>query len=412
MATSLERIFFKINASLTASSRRFRPRLSLGVNQGILCSQTRLFPACGSCQRKALVMSHNLRFSSARFSKLCQFVVAAALSVAPVAAQKSVFVSFDAPDAGTGNNEGTAPSSINQRGDIAGVYLDANNIEHGFVRIADGTLTEFDAPTCTSTSATGINRSGQIVGWCPAVPGIHGFLRQANGRFVRFDVPGSVSTFPIAITDGGEITGIYYDFDGPSHGFVRDAGGNVTTFDAPNAGTDPGQGTAVSAINANGEIVGYYADANTVYHAFIRDQSGNFTSFDAPGAGTQTYFGTWAGSINLSGEVTGWFEDDDFLVHAFVRDTAGDITVFDGPGATYTAAYGINDSGVIVGAWSSPTHRAWHGFIRDAAGNVRSFSAPFAKGLTYPSSINNNGRIIGTYQLQNRGVDHGFVATF
>jgi hypothetical protein len=63
-------------------------------------------------QRKASVISHHPRFSSVRFSKLCSFVIAAALSVAPVAAQKAVFASFDAPDAG----EGTFPISINQNG--------------------------------------------------------------------------------------------------------------------------------------------------------------------------------------------------------------------------------------------------------------------------------------------------------
>ena len=110
----------------------------------------------------------------------------------------------------------------------------------------------------------------------------------------------------------------------------------------------------------------------------------------------------WPYAINSEGVVTGWFEDNNFLMHAFVRDTAGDITVFDGPGATYTAAYGINDSGVIVGAWSSPTHRAWHGFIRDAAGNLSSFSAPFPKVSSYPSSINNDGRILNISASKSR----------
>ncbi|MGA9688201.1 MAG: hypothetical protein WBQ81_15700, partial [Candidatus Sulfotelmatobacter sp.] len=44
------------------------------------------------------------------------------------------FTTFEAPGAGTGAAQGTVPFSINTAGAIAGMYYDANNAYHGFVR--------------------------------------------------------------------------------------------------------------------------------------------------------------------------------------------------------------------------------------------------------------------------------------
>jgi hypothetical protein len=44
------------------------------------------------------------------------------------------FTSFDAPGAGTGAGQGTLPAGINDMGEIAGSYLDADNVYHGFLR--------------------------------------------------------------------------------------------------------------------------------------------------------------------------------------------------------------------------------------------------------------------------------------
>ena len=53
---------------------------------------------------------------------------------------------FDAPGAGTGPGQGTIPYAINLGSTIAGFYLDASNVYHGFLRAAGGTITTFDAP--------------------------------------------------------------------------------------------------------------------------------------------------------------------------------------------------------------------------------------------------------------------------
>jgi hypothetical protein len=49
------------------------------------------------------------------------------------------FVNFDAPDAGPGfgQNGGTRPSTNNAEGEVAGWYIDAGGLNHGFLWIPD-----------------------------------------------------------------------------------------------------------------------------------------------------------------------------------------------------------------------------------------------------------------------------------
>jgi hypothetical protein len=59
---------------------------------------------------------------------------------------KPTFTTFEAAGAGTGTFQGTVGISINTAGAIAGMYVDASNVYHGFVRAANGTIADFEAP--------------------------------------------------------------------------------------------------------------------------------------------------------------------------------------------------------------------------------------------------------------------------
>jgi hypothetical protein len=90
---------------------------------------------------------------------------------------------FDVPDAGTGASLGTLPSSINSQGAITGNYLDAKNVNHGFLRDEYGTITTIDVPAAGTASGRGTtpasnNDSNAITGWYTDASGLyHGFLR-------------------------------------------------------------------------------------------------------------------------------------------------------------------------------------------------------------------------------------------
>ena len=104
------------------------------------------------------------------------------------------FGSFDVPGAGTGPNQGSFPDNVNGHGDIAGFYIDGQNVEHAFVRSRDGHITTFDGPGSIHTHvcyADCLSDAG-VTGVYNTKDGIgHGFLREPNGRLILFDAPGA-----------------------------------------------------------------------------------------------------------------------------------------------------------------------------------------------------------------------------
>ncbi len=85
----------------------------------------------------------------------------------------------------------------------------------------------------------------------------------------------------------------------------------------------------------------------------------------------------------------------------------GVITLVAFPGATFTEAWGINDSGEIVGNYVDAAN-VTHGFV-DLGGTFTSFDVPGAN-LTTITDINNSGQFVGWYTDSASGL-FGFVAT-
>ena len=143
---------------------------------------------------------------------------------------------FDAPGAGTGSYQGTGcpgcSLGFNQFGAIVGIYIDANSVQHGFLRSPDGTFTTFDAPGAGTDSYEGTG--------CP-------------------------SDCSVSINDSRAITGTYIDTNYVYHGYLRTPKGKISTVD-PRGSIF----TSPSGINDSGTITGYYVDANDVYHGFLR----------------------------------------------------------------------------------------------------------------------------------------------
>lgn len=194
---------------------------------------------------------------------------------------------IDAPGAGTDYIQGTRPLSINTAGTITGYYQDANYVHHGFVRTAGGKISPIDAPGAGTnpgqvkglafqgTNAISINAGGVITGaWADSNYAVHGFVRAADGTITEFDVPGAggagtFGTVPGTINTWGGIAGLYQTTDGVIHGFQRTPNGTITTFDDPGAattGTLPG--TAGVSMNDSWVVTGVYSDPNSVFHGF------------------------------------------------------------------------------------------------------------------------------------------------
>ncbi len=355
------------------------------------------------------------------------------------------FTVFEAPGAGTGMLQGTMGTSINDGGDIAGVYLTAPNVAHGFVRtVVNGTATfaTFNAPGAGTSLNQGtfpasINAAGDVVGmYFDSNNAYHGFVRAAStGSITAIDVPGAPTnighrgTLPISMNTGGDITGFYVDANDVRHGFVRAAAtGTITApIDAPGAGTGLTQGTVPLSIDAGGNITGFY-NANGTFHGFIRASNGTITApINAPGAGTGpsgkvSFMGTLPLAFDAAGDIAGTYADANGVNHGFVYTAASAtpaFTTFNAQGAGTTGffpgtgALNMNAGGDTSGIYTD-TNGVRHGFFRAAAGTITApIDAPGATttGLfsgTILTSINTADDITGTFADTN-GVFHAFV---
>src|SRR5215472_10695071 len=59
---------------------------------------------------------------------------------------RSTIITFDVPGAGTGLNQGTFPAQNDEAGRIVGYSVDGDNVAHGFLRAANGSISVFDPP--------------------------------------------------------------------------------------------------------------------------------------------------------------------------------------------------------------------------------------------------------------------------
>ncbi|MCY7345053.1 MAG: DUF3466 family protein [Pyrinomonadaceae bacterium] len=262
-----------------------------------------------------------------------------------------VVATFDYP--GAGNS--TTPLDINERGEIVGYYVDANNVRRGFLRRLNGNFTAIVAPNDTGnyTTAFSINNNQTITGdyFNNADAVYHGFLRR-NGVYTQYDGGGAWNgTGILGINDNEDFVGGITDPVAPQRSFVN-IGGTQTFINIPGAF----ESVAYGINNAN-RAVGFYRDAGLVYHGFIRSANGALTNpVDFPGSSSTNLQG-----INNRGWIVGRYTDAQGREHGLFRKNASTYVSFDYPNATATSINGINDYGFIVGRYTDAAGRR-HGF--------------------------------------------------
>jgi len=358
------------------------------------------------------------------------FVCLFGFATCPVAAQEPdtapTYTTFDVPGA-----TGTAPTSFNSAGTVAGIYSDPESngtFTQGFVRTSDGTITTFMAPVgiyLQGTFAEAVNDHGTVAGYYLAETGngngqfftaYFGYVRTSSGVFTTFSAPGAgmycvpfCGTAATGINESGVVTGWYLDANLVSHGFVGLPGQTITSFDPPGSVS-----TYASSINSSGTVAGYYGDAASVTHAFIRSADGTITSFDAPGTGTRAFTEAWG--INNAGSIVGDYVAANGSHHGFVRASSGVVSEFQAVNAAPgygTHAVSISADGSVTGYANRPNELSTVGFVRrPTTGAIATFRAPGAGATsdegTFPVSINSSNAVAGYYTDSN-GVQHGFI---
>jgi probable HAF family extracellular repeat protein len=271
---------------------------------------------------------------------------------------------------------------------IASFLFSALSFAQSNVKTIQPTFTTVDVPGATINSVNGINTAGDMVGWyADSSSGpYHAFLVK-GGNMSFFDHPGSVSTLATGINDSGLIIGYTGDFY--DTGFTYD--GNTFAKVQPAKQSR----TFLYGINNAGEIVG---GAGTPYTTIGIDlKNGKFKTIKFPGS----YVYAYATGINNLGEIVGY---TDVETHAFTY-LNGKFQRIDFPGSSESEAWGVNDTGVVVGWYATSGGCVCAYAVHN--GNFVSFSYPGAQ-ATIAISINSFGNIVGEYTFD-FVTYHGFV---
>lgn len=266
-------------------------------------------------------------------------------------------------------------NAVNAQGQIVGESLGG---ETSRAFLYDGTMHDLGGFGGIFAGAHAINAAGQVVGYAKTPKGHdHAFLwipkAKSPGQGTLVDLgtlPQGISSVATGINAQGQVVGYSNDADSFGHAFLwspSSPGAHVGTM--VNLGTLPGEQYASAyAINDSGVVVGE-ATIGPDAHAFVWTPTApNGTT------GTMANLGSLGGSwsraiaINGAGDIVGVAEGPapESFDHAFLyRDgTMYDLnTVLSSEleGVVLTTAYGITDSGQIVGGATVDQHS--HAFM-------------------------------------------------
>ncbi len=264
------------------------------------------------------------------------------------------------------------------------------------------------------SQATGINASGQVVGFSDLADGTsHAFLYSGGAMqdLGTLGGPPSNGSSAWGINNSGQVAGsssltavVYV------HAFLYSGGAMHDLGTLCNDLGQCGPNSYALGINASGQVAGQ-ADipGETASHAALYS-GGSWSDLGTLGGNSQ------AQGINNSGQVVGWFYNNNIneIQHAFLY-SGGIMLGLDTLGGSQSFAYGINDSGQVVG-WSTfpPYNYTSHAFLYSGGvmTDLNALLASNATGwvLSQANAINDAGQIVGMMDL-NGAAWHAFLLT-
>ncbi|MFS0699501.1 hypothetical protein AB6N24_05960 [Cellulomonas sp. 179-A 4D5 NHS] len=230
---------------------------------------------------------------------------------------------------------------VNSSGQVAG-WVNGDTVPHAVVWQPDGSMTLFPDDRYPSSSATGINELGQVVG---TGGGMYTAIRPfvwdvATGQVTWLGALGTGNAaYGQAINDAGQVVGhSRLQTEGPARAFLWDP----ATGRMDDLGTLGGTTSEAHGINDAGQVVGQAMREDQRWRAFVWD----------PGTGVMTDLGavredgqSWAADINDAGDVVGTSTVETGSAGFLWSVRTGRMTAV--PGMAW--ATGINERGDVAG---------------------------------------------------------------
>ena len=260
-----------------------------------------------------------------------------------------------------------------------------------------------------SSEAAGINGSSQIVGWSTTADGAtHGFLYSGGTMTDLGTLPGGSASYATGINDQGQVVGYGGSrFNGDPmfldivSGFIWREGTMqpLTSLYCPCTFNRRYGADLAHAINAGGQVVGESETVRgySVRHAALWQSP---TQVEDIGGGAGDWSISRAYGINESGEVVGDFAQDAgrltppfdrraFLWQAGVRQDLGTL-----PGHTSSQALGISATGQAIG-WSGGTDGAQSHAVLWENGQAQDLGTLPGDVASQALGINAAGQVVG-----------------
>lgn len=283
---------------------------------------------------------------------------------------------------------------VNDSGEVVGYYYDTSSVAHAFL-YENSTMTNIGGSTGPS-QAEGINATGEVTGLDNAN---HAFIYDTStSTMTDLGTLGGNHSEGFSINNSGEVTGSSFLSNGQEHPFLYDGSSMKDISLASGSG---------QSINTAGDVVGYYYDSKLNSDQAFLDHNGTVSDIGTLGGSDASAYG-----INDSGLIVGQsLITNETAYHAFsYNGTMKDLGTL---GGLSSYALGVNNSGQIVGI--SDTSTANHpGAFLYSGGQMTDLNTLIASNsgwqLQYATSISNNGYITG-YGSLNGGADQAFLLT-
>jgi len=278
----------------------------------------------------------------------------------------------------------------------------------------------------TFNQLLGINAAGVIAGYfgsgMPGHPnkGYTVKMPYHQSDFKSENFPHSAQTQVTGINDIGYTVGFWANKAGANFGWYKYKGKFHDVKGFPGATNSTPRMVQLLGVNDNAIAVGFYANAATPtantrgFEYNIRKHK--FTRILQPGVTTHNLNvntpSLTAAAINIHGTVAGFYTTKSGVTDGFVKRTNGMFVTLAYPGATMTQAFGINDSGLVVGAYTTGSGSSAQSFgFTWMNGHFHEVNDPHGVGSTIINGVNDRGELVGFYMdANNNNNTDGFLA--